>query len=74
MCDCVGSYHGEKLEAFCGVPATKRPKTRRAADQVFISTIYDDPETTDPPEPLLRRSEPTCLKYRKQFRTENTKQ
>jgi len=57
-------YHGEKLQAFSGVPAAKKPKTRRAPAEVFISTVYDDPETTDPPEPLLRRSEPTRLKYR----------
>jgi len=77
-CVCFyGSYHGEKLQAFSGVPTAKKPKTRRAPGEVFISTVYDDPETTDPAEPLLRRSEPTQLKYRpsstKRFHRENTK-
>jgi len=71
------SYHGEKLQAFSGVPAAKKSRTRRAPDEVFISTVYDDPETTDPPEPLLRRSEPTSLKYRtnraQRFCTDNNK-
>ena len=76
LCLC-GSYHGEKLQAFSGVPAAKKPRTRRAPDEVFISTVYDDHEITDPAEPLLRRSEPTQLKYRtnstKQFHKENSK-
>jgi len=67
-----GSYHGEKLQAFtdasitgAGAPATvKKPRTRRSPDEVFISTIYDDHDATDPPEPLLRRAESTQLKYR----------
>jgi len=66
VCD---SYHGEKLQAFSGQPAAKKPRTRRRApDEAFISTVYDDPETTDPAEPLLRRSEPTSLKYRQNTR------
>ena len=75
VCD---SYHGEKLQAFSGVAAAKKKrKICRAPDEVFISTVYDDPETTDPPEPLLRRSEPTRLKYRqntsRRFCKENAK-
>jgi len=66
-----GSYHGEKLQAFSGVPAAKKPRRRAAPDEVFISTVYDDPETTDPPEPLLRRCEPTRLKYRPHITRQN---
>ncbi|XP_013379646.1 G patch domain-containing protein 3 [Lingula anatina] len=50
-------YHGEKLIRY----GFKRP---RAEKQVIISTIYDNPEDTDPAEPLLRRKNPHSLKYR----------
>ncbi|XP_022102168.1 G patch domain-containing protein 3-like [Acanthaster planci] len=39
-----------------------RPKKGKRA--VIISTIYDDPETTDPVERLLRSQGPHSLKYR----------
>lgn len=78
----VDSYHGEKLQAFStggsGVPAAKKSRKRLSPDKVFISTIYDDAETTDPPDTLLRRRKPTSLKYRPntalQFRKADAKQ
>ena len=47
-------YHGEKLNRNPG----------RAERQVVISTIYDDPNQTDPTEPLNRRHDHYRLKYR----------
>jgi hypothetical protein len=56
-------YHGEKLQMFGGPSLPKIPKLK-PTDKPIITTIYDNPELTDPPEPLLRRLETTHLKYR----------
>ena len=55
-------FHGEKLQRNVNSGGGKR---RRVADkQVIISTIYDNPSETDPPEPLMRSRGPHHLKYR----------
>ena len=54
------SYYGEKLSNDPGTSSRKR----RADKEVIISSIYDDPEDTDPTEPLLRSRGPYHLKYR----------
>ena len=41
----------------------KFPK-KRAQREVIISTVYDDPKFTDPPEKLLRRNEAYNISYR----------
>ncbi|XP_048356077.1 G patch domain-containing protein 3 [Sphaerodactylus townsendi] len=53
-------YHGEKLQTFI------KPKRLCRDHQVLISTIYDDPHPVDTGEQLLRRSQPTSMKYRQE--------
>ncbi|XP_072033929.1 G patch domain-containing protein 3-like [Amphiura filiformis] len=53
-------YYGEKLSHN---PSTSSRK-RRGDREVIISSVYDDPEHTDPAEPLLRSRGPYHLKYR----------
>ncbi|KAL3857176.1 hypothetical protein ACJMK2_011869 [Sinanodonta woodiana] len=50
-------FHGTKINRYV---QQKKP----AAKEVIISTVYDDPATTDPAEPLHRRNIPYTLKYR----------
>ncbi len=50
-------YFGEQLPRF-GINRSTRSK------ETMIATIYDKPAETDPPEPLLRRNQPTTMKYR----------
>lgn len=47
-------YYGEKVNRTPNVAHRK----------VIISTVYDDPATTDPHDALKRRNEPYHLKYR----------
>ncbi|CAF0775266.1 unnamed protein product [Didymodactylos carnosus] len=53
-------YYGEKVER--GVNAKKRRVNMD--DQVRITTIYDDPNETDPKESINRRWNSTFLKHR----------
>lgn len=55
-------YRGEKLVR--KFPKTKRKRNRGEA---FISTVYDRPRETDPPDPLLRSHDTTYLHFRKSF-------
>ncbi|XP_038057948.1 G patch domain-containing protein 3-like [Patiria miniata] len=56
-------YYGKQLSPTkSSQPAFKRPKKGKRA--VLISTIYDDPEVTDPMERLLRSQGPNSLKFR----------
>lgn len=52
-------YFGEQLPRF-----SSSSQRRTATQGAFIATVYDKPSDTDPAEPLLRRNQPTCLKYR----------
>ena len=58
---CFCSYHGEKLVRY-GPSAVK--KKRNPDEEPIISSIYDDPAETDPPEPLYTREYPHHIKYR----------
>lgn len=51
-------YHGEKVD--------RNPKKlpSQSSSQIRITTVYDDPDETDPTEPTNRRSEPTANKNR----------
>lgn len=51
-------YFGERIPRFIGTSHTNK------GTGAFIATIYDRPSETDPPEPLLRRNQPTTMKYR----------
>ncbi|KAI8759269.1 G patch domain-containing protein 3 [Biomphalaria glabrata] len=37
---------------------------KKHKDNIYISTAYDNPNETDPKEPLLQRAEPSTLKHR----------
>lgn len=50
-------FSGEKVKR----SATNEPKPRK---EFRITTIYDDPDETDPIEPMNRRSDPTQNKNR----------
>ncbi|XP_033113500.1 G patch domain-containing protein 3-like [Anneissia japonica] len=54
-------YHGESLRS--GGPAKKRQK-----EGYRLTTIYDDPQETDPPEMLLRSNFPEWMKYRQEVK------
>ncbi|KAF8781389.1 G patch domain-containing protein 3 [Argiope bruennichi] len=62
-------YHGVKLDRH--PPREKRrrknPDFEDAEDTVFISTIYDDPKVSDPPESVFASSSYAKLKYRREF-------
>ena len=60
----VYRYHGEKIQRYFP-PGSKKP--RREGPNI-ISTIYDNPRETDPPEPLLRRNHPHLIKHRYDFK------
>ncbi|XP_053867476.1 G patch domain-containing protein 3 [Malaclemys terrapin pileata] len=51
-------YHGEKLQTF------SKPKKPRRDGPILISTIYDEPQSVDIGDQLLRRQLPTAMKYR----------
>ena len=51
-------YHGEKVNRYGG---TKQP---RKDDQFFVSTVYDNPKSTDPKDELLRRKNPNKMTFR----------
>ncbi|XP_069478980.1 G patch domain-containing protein 3 [Ambystoma mexicanum] len=51
-------YRGEKLQTFLAV---KKP---RNDENIFISTVYDDPREVDCGDLLLRRQLPVSMKYR----------
>uniref|UniRef100_G3MM85 G-patch domain-containing protein n=1 Tax=Amblyomma maculatum TaxID=34609 RepID=G3MM85_AMBMU len=55
-------YRGEKL-----VRTFEKKKRKRRRGEAFISTIYDRPQETDPPDPLLRSHDTTYLHFRKSF-------
>ncbi|XP_054707638.1 G patch domain-containing protein 3-like [Uloborus diversus] len=64
-------YRGEKLDRR---PTIKRNKRRRVSDdyETFsISTVYDNPNETDPPDSILNSSAFSRLKYRKEFLKEH---
>ena len=62
LCFAFFSYHGKLLNRFGSL--TKRPRK-----DYLISTIFDDPETTDPVDPLLRRhDEYTKNKWRTNYK------
>lgn len=54
-------YFGERIPTFVGSNRLAKAEQRNGA---FIATVYDRPANTDPPEPLLRRNQPTAMKYR----------
>lgn len=59
-------YRGVKL---CREPSIKK-KRRRSFDSdssFFISTIYDDPKTSDPPDSVFTSTAYSKLKYRREF-------
>ncbi|KAH6932044.1 hypothetical protein HPB50_002596 [Hyalomma asiaticum] len=55
-------YRGEKL-----VRNFAKSKKKRGRHEAFISTVYDRPQETDPPDPLLRSHDTTYLLFRKSF-------
>ncbi|XP_037287866.2 G patch domain-containing protein 3-like [Rhipicephalus microplus] len=55
-------YRGEKL-----VRKFPKSKRKRNRGEAFISTVYDRPRETDPPDPLLRSHDTTYLHFRKSF-------
>ncbi|KAH7958541.1 hypothetical protein HPB49_002525 [Dermacentor silvarum] len=56
-------YRGEKLVR----NFAKRKRKKRSRGEAFISTVYDRPQETDPPDPLLRSHDTTYLHFRKSF-------
>ncbi|KAL8582200.1 hypothetical protein ACOMHN_004119 [Nucella lapillus] len=54
-------YRGEKLRRH---GASSSQRKRKADGEVLISTVYDNPEDTDPMEPLRRRNDPSHIKHR----------
>ncbi|GFV52970.1 g patch domain-containing protein 3 [Trichonephila clavipes] len=61
-------FRGEKLNR---QPIQKKRKRRHncndSEDSFFISTIYDNPNETDPPESVFTSSSYSKLKYRQEF-------
>ncbi|XP_037512904.1 G patch domain-containing protein 3 [Rhipicephalus sanguineus] len=55
-------FRGEKL-----VRKFSKSKRKRNRGEAFISTVYDRPRETDPPDPLLRSHNTTYLHFRKSF-------
>ena len=45
-------------------PSAVKKKRRNPDDEPIISSIYDDPAETDPPEPLYTRNHSYHIKYR----------
>ncbi|KAG8177578.1 hypothetical protein JTE90_011744 [Oedothorax gibbosus] len=66
-------YRGEKLTSR---PRTKRSRRQKieeeADDSVYISTIYDNPKESDPPESVFTSSSFAKLKYRQEFLKEHS--
>ncbi|GFS71919.1 g patch domain-containing protein 3 [Nephila pilipes] len=65
-------YHGEKL---IRRPVEKKRKHRHnfedSEDSIFISTVYDNPNESDPPESVFTSSSYSKLKYRQEFLKEH---
>lgn len=55
-------FRGEKLAR-----TFVKKKRKRTRGEAFISTVYDRPQETDPPDPLLRSHDTTYLHFRKSF-------
>ncbi|KAK8759333.1 hypothetical protein V5799_003030 [Amblyomma americanum] len=55
-------YRGEKLAR-----TFQKKKRKRRRGEAFISTIYDRPQETDPPDPMLRSHDTSYLHFRKSF-------
>lgn len=63
LCVFFDSYRGEKVLNKFAAPPVKRK--RQDDNSLYrLSSIYDDPQTKDAEETLLRRPEPYNLKYR----------
>nr|XP_033809649.1 G patch domain-containing protein 3 [Geotrypetes seraphini] len=54
-------YHGERLQTF------HTAKKLRKANNILISTIYDDPHDVDGGDTLFRRQQPFSMKYRREL-------
>ncbi len=60
----LSRYHGERLVRYGASGRKQQQKRRRDGDKPIISSVYDNPAETDPPEPLYTRNHPHHIKYR----------